>query len=494
MEVRFKRYALEYLDTVLQENRSLELTREIRLPEGMPDAARILCTWGQPILRGKEWDSGTVSASGGLMVWILYTDGEGGPEQCMEGWIPFQMRWDLPEECPDGCLQLHCCTRFVDVRAVTPRKLMVRAGVGFRARALIPAEVELAEPSETPENVEVKISTWPVHLNVEAGEKTFALEEQIHLQHLPEKLLCCRLEPKITENRVVGDKLAFRGLGNLHVVYRCREGQIHSQSLEQPFSVLAELQREYGTDVRADLTLAPTALETELEEDGTLRFRGGLTGQYTVTDRCLLSLAEDGYSPGRQLTLEQEERTLPAVLEERRETFYGEQMLPADVREVLDVWVLPDIFRQRRGEDGLKLTVPMAFQVLYRDSEGQIQSTQCRWEGEYSLPAGEKTQLWAVPGVPEQTGAGLPGGTVSCQLPVRLQTGGTQSLPMVTALTLGDRIPKAENRPSLILCRAGDRGLWDLAKDAGTTVDAIRRMNGLTEEPAPGRMLLIPVP
>ena len=52
---------------------------------------------------------------------------------------------------------------------------------------------------------------------------------------------------------------------------------------------------------------------------------------------------------------------------------------------------------------------------------------------------------------------------------------------------------KDPNRPSLILRRAGDQCLWDIAKAAGSTMEAIRKANGLSGEPAPEQMLLIPV-
>jgi len=49
------------------------------------------------------------------------------------------------------------------------------------------------------------------------------------------------------------------------------------------------------------------------------------------------------------------------------------------------------------------------------------------------------------------------------------------------------------NRPSLIVRRAGANRLWDIAKDSGSTVEAIQKVNGLQGEPAPDQMLLIPV-
>jgi hypothetical protein len=64
---------------------------------------------------------------------------------------------------------------------------------------------------------------------------------------------------------------------------------------------------------------------------------------------------------------------------------------------------------------------------------------------------------------------------------------------MITAVELGQQKQPDPNRPSLILRRAGDQRLWDLAKDSGSTMDAIRRANGLKGDPLPDQMLLIPV-
>ena len=71
MEIQFNNYACACLDTCLWEVQNAEGTLEIRVPDGMPDIGRILASWGQPILRGKEWRSEQISFSGGMMVWVL---------------------------------------------------------------------------------------------------------------------------------------------------------------------------------------------------------------------------------------------------------------------------------------------------------------------------------------------------------------------------------------------------------------------------------------
>ena len=79
------------------------------------------------------------------------------------------------------------------------------------------------------------------------------------------------------------------------------------------------------------------------------------------------------------------------------------------------------------------------------------------------------------------------------QIQLNITTVTDQQIPMVTALQIGPENPPAENRPSLLLQRMGEEGLWNLAKASGSTMESILQANGLKEDPIPGQMLLIPV-
>ena len=498
MELQFKRREHHCLQTAVREIRNQELTQEIRLPDGMPDIGHILCAWGQTVLRGKEWRSTDVSFSGGMMVWVLYAPEDGSEERCIEGWIPFQMRWDLPEGCPEGTIRIHCIPRFVDARSVSARKLMVRAGTAAQVEAFVPHTVEFWEPGELSEAVQLLQTRWPVQMPVEAGEKRFQLDEEPELSGTvpePEKIICFRLEPQVLEKKVLGNKLVFRGNGNLHVLCRCTGGKLHSWNAAFPFSQFAELDGDYGPYAQADLVLCPTNLELELEENGHLRFKGSIVAQYLITDQQLLNTAEDAYSPDRDTNLKKESIQVPAVLETRQENMYGEQMLPVDAEEITDVNFLPDFPRLRPGENGIAMEIPGQFQVLYYGEEGSLYAATARWEGTQSVVTAENTRLWVQSGRPDLSRASVGNGRISLdvQLPLEMTTVTNQCIPMVTGVELGEPRQKDPNRPSLILRRAGEDRLWDIAKASGSTVEAIHRLNGITEEPSADRMLLIPV-
>lgn len=498
MEVNFGRKDISCLNVALAQIRSSEQTLEIKLQEGMPDVGQVLTAWGQPILRSKEWHEDMVQFSGGMMVWVLYAPEDGSEEQCVQGWIPFQMRWDLPENTPEGTLRLRCLPRFVDARSTSPRRILVRAGMAVMTEAVAPMEFTVSAPKDRPENVAFLETTYPLRLMKEAGEKAFQLEEELYLPDSApriSRLISWRVNPRITDQRVLADKVVLRGNGNLHILYRGDAGQLHGWDFELPFSQFSELREEHGGDARADISLMPTALELELKENGNLDLRGGMTAQYLITDKQPITLVEDAYSPTQELTVRQEQVTPPVVLENRRENIYGEQSVSANANLAADVQFLPDFPVQRKTENGVELEYPGQFQVLYYGEDGRLHGANARWEGKQTISADENSRIFALPaGADGQMTVGNGRMLLKAEVPVELVTTTEQPISMVTGVELGQRKQLDVNRPSLILRRAGENRLWDIAKASGSTMEAIRQANGLSGEPTPEQMLLIPVP
>ena len=72
MELLFPKVTIPCPRQVKDEVQTIEETQELRMPEEYPDIGKILGSWGQVLLRGKEWRDGSMAVSGGVMTWILY--------------------------------------------------------------------------------------------------------------------------------------------------------------------------------------------------------------------------------------------------------------------------------------------------------------------------------------------------------------------------------------------------------------------------------------
>lgn len=498
MELKFDKRVLTCLEPVLRDTRNDEETLEIRLPEGMPDVGKILASWGQPILRSKEWNPDRISFSGGMMVWVMYLPEQETAPRCLEGWIPYSMSWDLPPETGEGRLWIDLLTRFVDARAVSARKIMIRSGMSASVQAWTSGEHSLPVPPTEPKELELLKNKYPMRLIREAGEKAFSIGEKLTLPGSapkPDKLMCWMLSPVVTEKKIVANKLVLRGNGNLHILYMSEEGQLHSWDFPLAFSQYAQLDGSYGPTGSGEVILCATALEAETDPDGALEVKCAITAQYVISEQELVELAEDAYAPGRAVQLDRQKLSLPVILDSWEDTLEAERAVSGQMDVAVDTWTTLDRPRQRVQDGRIQLEFPGQLQLLSYGTEGIPTSGGGRFEGKMTVDAEESCHLLIQPGEIQEPQLLMSSDQVKAniRIPVRFTAMGTTELEAVCGAELEQKREAEQDGPSLIIRRVGKQGLWEIAKQTGSTVDAIRKANNLAEDPGMGQLLLIPV-
>lgn len=469
MELQFREKTLRCLRHSAADIKSAEQTLELRLPENMPSIGRVLGAWGQPLLRSKDWRGDHATISGGVMVKALYESEDGTGVHSVEGWIPFQLRWELSDSQRDGQLMVSCLLRSVDVRQVGAEKLMLRATVSAMAQALEKESYPLWEPEDA-QDVQILQREHTLCVAAEAGERPIQLEEDLVLPPGGmdmSQLLFYQLTPSVKEKKVMADKLLMRGTAALHAVYMGVDGMLHAYDTELPISQFGELEGEYGPEAELWVEPAITDLELQLLDDGRLRLKAAILGQYVVYDHPVISVVEDAYAPGRTVELQRQQVMLPSVLHRSTEAV----SLPQPEMETVDTthWAA-----QPRLHDNVA-ELEGTTSLLYYDAENRLQGDTAPFSQQVQLPP-EPGRLMAW---------------LSPDAQLQLWTMDDDGICMVTGLALGELQPN-DQRPSLILRRAGDLSLWQLAKKCGSTVEAIRVANDLEGEPPADKMLLIP--
>ena len=148
----------------------------------------------------------------------------------------------------------------------------------------------------------------------------------------------------------------------------------------------------------------------------------------------------------------------------------------------------------RSSDSSVQMQMPGQFQVLYYDMDGNLQSLLTRAEAEYQIPSDPNNSVFGYLQSAKWQ-ASLAADTINLSVNVDVETSvfTQEGMEMVCGMQIGEIAQPDGNRPSLILRRAGDASLWEIAKECGSTVDAILKVNQIDAEPESGRMLLIPV-
>ncbi len=489
MELDFEKQELSCLRKVTGDTVTGEQTQEVRLPEGMPDASAVVAAWGQVLLRGKEWRSGGMNVSGGVQAWVLYC-AEDGAHHCVDAWLPFQMKWDFPDPGRDGRICAWGCLQSIDARPLSARKLMLRTNVTICGQAYVKDLLEIPQSGELPEDIQLKTSTYPMRLVKEVGEHGFSIEE---ILAVPEMDACAyyTVTPAITERRVMGDKLVFRGNAKVHML--CMRGDtMESWDGELPFSQFCDLEGDFEQDAEGYLIPAVTSMELEKDESGSCLLKCGITCQYVITDRKMLTLPEDSYSTQRELKLTKMEAELPCILQQESHSLPVACNLPCEGARIIDGSVCPGHGMLDRSENCY--IMPLWGQLLYLDPEGKVKCESCRWEEKLPMQADGGVRP-GVFGEMENFRWNLSpdGGELRGEMRLQELTDAVSVMPVLAGMEMGEAEKKDPNRPSLILRRLGQDSLWDVAKACRTTVDAIQNANNLTDDCAPNKMLIIPI-
>jgi len=486
MELQFVGKPIHCLGRVVWDVQELEQTQEVRLPEDMPDIGSIVCAWGQSILRGKEWNSDKISVSGGVMAWVVYIPADGSEPRTVEAWLPMSGKCAMPESKQEGSIRTNWLLSGVDGRMLSARKLLVRASAQVLMEAMLPGQAEVYEPDQLPEDVQLLKKTYMMQLPKEAGEKTFFVEDNLEIPDM-EVPVSYSLTPAVKEQLVIGGKAVFRGDARVHLVYMGMDGMLHSTDRELPFSQFSDLDRDY--DKEATLCVMPAVSNLEMERmDGGVQMKATLVMQYLVNDREQVDVYEDAYSHKRSVKCQNHNLQLPMELDRMQQRF--EIAVDFPECQSVDISIYPRHCDAHRAGQLHELENCGTMQMVYYDESGNLSARTEHYSAIWEIP-GDCTVLGMLKDV-EQPQMGMRGGAQSAlQMEAVAVSDGT--MEALSGLELGEPMPLDPARPSLILRRAGDNSLWQMAKESGSTVEAITKANGLDGEPRADQMLLIPV-
>ena len=464
MELELKKACFDAYEAAGELTLTQEETAETIVPDYCPDIARIIETTGKVFLHSREMRDGRAEISGTVRVTVLYTpEGEGGI-RTLEFAMPFTVETD-GRSLPD-CAALLADTEpeLLETRMLNPRKVfthckLVTRLTGYQRRPLCFCTDAEAGPELC---IEKKQEQQHAIVLTHIAEKDFTFSEQMDLSPGREgaaEILTSRVNSTVTETKIVGSKLLFKGIFTVSLLYRTADGRCCAASGELPFSQILEVEgAPEGAEpsVRLQFTGADLQVDGADAEGREIAVTLYLHATALLRQTQELTLLSDLYSTAYDLTYD----AAPLELTSFREQFTRRQT----VREVLEIGVVAE-----RSID-----------------------VSCQLE----LPEDCRVAARAV--CPEEVQGSLTDRGIEVRFPVDFRAEAAQRVKRVcvSAGKINTDAPKeTTGAPSLVLrCLGKQETAWDLAKRYNTTIGVILAANQLETEGDISRdqLLLIP--
>jgi hypothetical protein len=450
------------------------------------------------VLRGKEWFGNSAGVSAGIMTWIAYIPDDGTEVRGLEAWIPFQMKWDIPDSQQDGVIYAIPLLKSVDARSVSARKIMVRANACVQVQAYESRETEIFKADNLPEDVQILNQTYHFDLPVEAGEKVFQIEDVLQIQgnlQNTEAIYYYEISPQITESRILGDKLLFRGIATLHALYRGSDDSIKKLNQELEFSQYTHLDNVYSTDASALITPVVTGIELDFSGEQPI-IKASLSAQYVIYESKAMEITEDAYSIAHNVDSEIGTLRLLSKLDSLTENVRLSHKFTLQPKEILDVICYPGCAQKIQNGVITQVQQPVFIQIIYTDQEESLQSAsaQLKQTWELSTDPDNFVDIEILSITDRQCVINSDSVEFVANMQLRAVVCSENGLQMTQRIIIRDTKEVDPSRPSLVVRRIGDNSIWNIAKQYGARVSDIRASNKLDENSGNEQILLIPVP
>ena len=199
------------------------------------------------VVRSKECQAGSVLISGGIQASLLYLAGEETTPRLLETYLPFSIKKEISGCEASDLAQLQCRVTHADGRVLNSRKLLVRVEIGCDLHLYRPAAETIYVPDASDPHLQLHRRQYPLLLDLEAGEKLFAMEGGAGAARRaagPDPHRVRRAQPSVTETRLAGSRMVCKGVVSLQVLYETAEGQVTRWDCQLPFSQFIDLARE----------------------------------------------------------------------------------------------------------------------------------------------------------------------------------------------------------------------------------------------------------
>jgi len=502
MELVFETKTAARLDPVIHETLSQEETAEIIVPDSCPDVERVVYSSAAAVLRGKECRPGSAVLTGGIRAGVLYVPEDNSAPRALDVWIPFTMRFDQPAVTEETQTAAQARVRSVDARMINSRKLLVRVNIGCMLDGYEEVQQTVKSVQNAPDAVQKKLRTYPLVLPAEQAEKPFTISEELELPAgRPAVGTVCAYDvlPQIAEKKIVGNKAVFKGTLFFKLLYLSPDGELAVFDQQLPFSQYCELLHDYDDD-ELEVLLSVTGTELEPENADAARrllLTVNLLAQCLVSANQPMEVCEDAYAVKGTLQPEWTEYPLDCRLDSQTLRAPLQGAVKGPVRAVVDSGVYLDFPTQERTDGGLRLHAPASVNILYYDADGQLQGAGGRAEAvcETALAEGGACSPQAALEGGGFAAPGADGAELRYEAVFDVDTFAHQTLRNLSGGTYEPKTDKKEDRPSVVVAVNREKqDVWNIAKKYGTTAEAIRQANGLTQDEAEaGEMLLIPM-
>ncbi len=503
MEVTLSKESINTAEVLCTKYNQTLVESDIIVPDVKPDIAKILDVNGTVSMTQKNIQQDKAYIQGTVKITVLYLpDGDVvGRVKSLTATQDFNHTIDARGAEPDMDLYAEAEAESFDYSLINSRKLNLRCVLGIGAKISKPSRLAVAASVDGDQPIEVKCEKLRVMNTAAYANNQIVLREQLDLpagKPAIGELLKITACPVSMELRMMEKKAVAKGQVNFSTLYSADDDKGSIQFMEHtiPFTEILDVDGAID-DMEGDVEYTVKDLFYDIKEDndGEPRILSvELILEAAVRGNEVMEIAaiSDAYALKGDAELNKKRFPIEQLIDNStgqipiKDSAHTPPMLPP-IMQLCNLSAVPKIDRVTVEDDTITVHGVIDSNILYMTADENTPMCSFKHSTEFSkefqMPGADRNTVCDTKVMLDHAGYTLTNGGIDLRfvLDISIKAVKTGDVELVDNITLTETEQPAESCIILYFVQQGDT-LWDIAKRYRTTVEQLKKENGLDSD------------
>lgn len=475
------------------------------VPDSKPDILNTICTSGVVSVYKKEAQEGKVRMDGAINTYIMYMpDGTDDTVRGINTTIDFSENINV-SNCIDGMNVISDVNvKSIEAKVINGRKVGIKATLEVNLKIYLNEDVEIINEIQNENDVQILKEDLILNSLVGQGETKIYAKDNIQIDNMDNlaeilKAQVCLVDKDV---KISYNKVLTKSEAEIKIMYLTEDNRINTINYKIPVVGFIDIQNvteENICDVQYEIR--NIIIKPNSQEEHSIYVEIEIEVVCCVYEEKQINLIQDMYSTSQNLSFEKKQiitMTNKQNVTDIKQIREKISLNDIEGLNLIDVDVTPIIINENKINSKILYEAELNLKFVFQDSRTQITIKDAKIPFDYTvenLQNGESLNTNCNMEVKSQDFIIKDGGDINCNIDLQVDTNmyRTANLNMIDSIEENGEREEQDYSIAIYIVKKGDT-LWNIAKEFGSTVDGIARVNGIEDRNLimPGQKLYIP--
>lgn len=475
------------------------------VPDSKPDILNTICTSGVVSIYKKEAQEGKVRLDGSVNTYIMYMpDGSDDTVRGLNTCIDFSENVNV-SNCMEGMNVISDIKiKSIEAKVINGRKIGIKATLEINLKIYSNEDVEIINEIQNENDIQILKEDLTVNSLVGQGTIKIYAKESIQLDVADNLAEILKAQVCLTDRdvKISYNKVLAKSEAEIRIMYLTEDNRICTVNYKIPVVGFIDIPNVTdGNLCDVNYEIKNIIIKPNSQEEHSIYVEIEIEVSCYVYEEKQLNLIQDMYSTIQNLNFEKKQimtmtnKQCVTNIKQIREKI---NLNDIDGLNLIDVDITTNIVNENKINSKILYEAEMELRFIFENSRKQVIIKEVKIPFEYTvenLQNGESLNTDCNMEVKSKDFIVQDGGNISCNIDIQADTNMYRmaNINMIDSIEENGEREEQDYSIVIYIVKKGDT-LWNIAKEFGSTVDSIARVNGIENRDLiqPGQKLYIP--